>query len=194
MKKPRQPRLSTDGSFDLDLTERVARQLQDSDLHVLEALAMSALPEALRTGAPEDDYTSIHVILTLVTDGRRGVLILCMEDEAYDAEAETTELVDCLCPGGATRGTFVVRGATMIARSPAARARSLDLSDPATVRARVEAAYEEAFAGAPAVDRRELFLGFQAYGCPVKTEREVRRFLLDIPGPADAPEAFELAS
>ncbi|RLB47507.1 MAG: hypothetical protein DRJ42_25285 [Deltaproteobacteria bacterium] len=185
MQKPTDIHLSTDGSFDVDLTERVARQLQSSALHVYEANTMSALPDALCTGSAHDAHTSIHVPLTMVTDGRRGWLILSTEDGEYDVEKEFTDLVDSIVPGSASRSEFVLRGVIFGEDDPGALPRSLRLTDASRVRAVVEGAYEAAFAGAGDVDH-EAFLGaFRACGFPPKDEREIRRFFIELGSPAD---------
>ena len=193
MQKPIDIPLSTDGRFDLDLTERVARQLQSSVLHVYEALTTSALPAALCAGLARDARAAIDVPLrtvplTMVTDGQRGWLILSTEDEEYDVEEEFTDLVDSIALGSASRSEFILHGVVLSEDDAGVRRRSIRLTDPSRVRAEVEGAYEVAFAGTGAIDHDAFLSAFSACGFPLKDEREIRRFLLEIPGPADTKD------
>jgi hypothetical protein len=178
MQKPKEPRLSTGGAMDYDLAERALRQLQDSHLHVFWTTVFSALPEALKTGGPDDEHTSIGFDLALLTDGRRGWLVLVNEVPEYDAAAELTDLFEHLL-GGPSQG-LVVRAANMSIHDPCVREKTLRLESPRRVRAELEAAYETAFGAGNAVDHDVLLERLRAYGFGAKDEREMRRWLSEL--------------
>ncbi len=183
MQKPTDQPLSTDGSFDYDLTERIVRQLQESHLHVAAVHVASDLPDALKTGdAARDDAALIVVTLTMLTDGHRGFLVLVDEVPEYDAPFEMTDLLTQLAPGSEPGHTFVVRGATMNTLDPCLRGRTLDLTKTAGVRGEVERAYEEAFAGHGPVDHESFFAAFTAYSFFVHDERSIRGELIALSG------------
>jgi hypothetical protein len=176
MQKPSDCPLSTDATYDSDITERVVRQLQESHLHVHWTMVMSSLPDALLTGGPEDEHSGLMVDMTLQTDGRRGFLVLVDEVPEYDAPLELTELLASMVPSDA----FVVRGANMSTFEPCERPRTVRLTDPARVRDDVERAYEEAFAGRGPIDHRAFLAAFAPYGYSVEDERALRSRILDL--------------
>jgi hypothetical protein len=178
--KPTHPRLPADSSMDYDLTERVLRQLQDSHLHVFSTDVLSSLPDALATGSASDEHAGLVVTLTMLTDGRRGWLVLVDEVPEYDAPAELTELLGEVV--GSKAGELVVRGANMDEDDPCEREHTLRLTDPARVRPEVERAYEAAFAGAAPVDHAAFLECFGRYHYAVQTERELRATLAELEG------------
>jgi hypothetical protein len=169
MNKPRDPDVPSNGEHDYDLAERAVGQLRESELIVTRALVVSSLPEALKSGEPEDDLTSLDFTLVLLTDGRRGFLVLVDECDEFDAPAEMTELLTL-----AVGGDFVVRGATMSRVEPVLREHTLDLRHPAGVRARLEAAYEHAFGAAGPIDHAAFFARLVSAGAFLADEREIR--------------------
>jgi hypothetical protein len=176
MQKPTDCPVPTDSTYDYDIAERAVRQLQESELHVHWTMVMSSLPDALLTGRPEDACSGIMVDMTLLTDGRRGFLVLVHEVPEYDAEREFTELLASMVPSDA----FVVRAANLSTLDPCELPRTVRLTDPSRVREEVERAYEEAFAGGATIDHRAFLAAFDPYGCPVHDERWLRRRILQL--------------
>lgn len=180
MEKPAHPRLSTDGSMDCDLAERALRQLQDSHLHVYGASVVSSLPDALKTGHPDDEHSGMIVSLAMLTDGRRGWLILVDEVPDYDAAAEITELLGAVV--GPKARELVVRAANMSELDPCVKEHTLRLEDPARVSEELARAYEAAFSGARPVDHAAFLECFRPYHYEVRTERELRQQLAKLGG------------
>lgn len=169
MQKPSEPDVPSNGTHDYDLAERAVGQLRESELVVTRAVVGSSLPEALRTGDPDDDLTSLDFTLVLITDGRRGFLVLVDECEEFDAAAEMTELLTSEVGSG-----FVVRGATMSRSEPVLREHTLDLRNVSSVRARLEAAYEDAFASAGPIEHAAFLARLEEAGAFLADEREIR--------------------
>lgn len=174
MQKPIDCPLETDGTYDYDLSERVVRQLQESHLHVFSVHVMSSLPDALKTGHPNDELTSLMFTLTLLTDGRRGFLVLVGEEDEYDAPCELTELLSEVAPDAVPGVTFVVRGANMNTLEPRERERTLRLTDPARVRAEVERAYEEELGDQGPIEHAAFLDAFARFHFQVHDERATR--------------------
>lgn len=174
MQKPIDCPLETDGTHDYDLPERIVRQLQESHLHVFSVDVMSSLPDALKTGSPDDENTMLMFALTLLTDGRRGFLVLVGEEDDFDAPLELTELLCQVAPGAEPGLTFVVRGANMSTWEPREREGTLPLTDPARVRAEVERAYEEAFGDRGAIEHAGFLDAFAHFHFKVRDERATR--------------------
>lgn len=174
MQKPIDCPLATDGAHDYDLSERVVRQLQESHLHVFSVHVMSSLPDALKTGASYDEHTSLMFTLTLLTDGRRGFLVLVDEAHEYDAPREITELLTELAPDAEPGVTFLVRGANMSTWEPCLRDRTLQLTEPTRVRVEVERAYEEAFADRGPIEHAAFLDAFARFHFEVHDERATR--------------------
>lgn len=184
MDKPTEPELSINGSLDYDLAERVVRQMQGSAHVVCSAHVVTSLPPPLATGTPEDELAGIFVDLALITDGRRGWLVLVDAVPEYDEALEITEFLDDVMQGAGARHA-VVRGATMhdsmmSELSAAMRADILDLRDTTRVREVVERAYEDAFGPRPeAIEHDELLARFRSLGYAVRLERELREMCVE---------------
>ncbi len=177
MEKPTDLPVSTDSKHDYDLTERLVRQLQPSELHVFAVHLMMSLPDAVKTGDPaHDDHVMTSTSLTMVTDGRRGFLILVDEVPEWDAISETVELVSLAARGSVLGETFVVRTATIYEPDESARSRTLRLSDPERVRAEVEREYARAFVDRGSIDHAAFLAAFRPYA-PVRDERALREEL-----------------
>ena len=176
MKKPTSCPIAPASNLDYDIAERTVRQLQESYLHVCSASVATAMPEAI--GDPHDMLTSLLVDLTLITDGRRGWLVLVHEVEEYDAAVEIDDMLTSLLAEFGSTTDFVTRRAAMH-RSTMARARpgTLDLRDPSTVRATLEAAYEAAFAPASATDVEAFLPPFRMYGFALWDELALRELV-----------------
>jgi hypothetical protein len=178
MEKPTEPRLTTDGAMDYDLAERVVRQLQESSLHVVASHVTCSLPGALAPRARADEHAFMMFDLAMITDGRRGWLILVDEAPEYDAAAEMTELFTEIVGGPAADAGIVVRGATMDHLDPCYRAHTLDLRDPTRVRGDVERAYEDAFRERDTpVDHDALVTRLRQFDYEVRDERALREEL-----------------
>jgi hypothetical protein len=182
MQKPTDCPLSTESRYDYDICERVVRQLQESHLHVFSVHVASSLPEELKTGSPNDEHTVLVITLTMLTDGRRGFLILVHEEHEFDAPLEMTELLCGLAPGAEPDVTFVVRGADMNTDDPCERPGTLPLTEPKRVRVEVERAYEEAFVEGPPIDHAVFLAAFAPFGFEVRDERATREMLADLGG------------
>lgn len=180
MKKP-ELRIAPEAPYEYDLQERVVRRLQDSPLHVHGVSVMSSVPAELG-GDPDDPRQAMMVTLTLVTDGRRGWLVLVDEAPEVDMAAEMAELVGEIASEGAT---FVARAATRW--DAPVRAHTLDLRDGPRVCAAVEAAYEEAFAEAEGAELEGFVRAFEAVRFPVRDERALRAFIAEMEGEIGAP-------
>lgn len=182
MQKPANLPVSTDSSYDYDIAERLTRQLQDSPLHVYWGAGLMALPDALRTGNPGDDLTSLGFSLAMVTDGRRGWLVLDREADDFDAQAEITELLCCMSAGDPGRD-FIVRTAAIYATEPGIRPRTLRLDDPPAVRHIIEREYATGFTNAPPIDHARFLASFEAHNFALRDEREQRQEILDLGDP-----------
>jgi hypothetical protein len=173
---PKKPtlRIAPGARYEYDLQERLVRRLQDSPLHVFGVCVLSAVPAELG-GDPDDPHTSMMVTLTLLTDGRRGWLVLVDEAPEVDMAAEMTELLGELVAGREGVPPFLVREATRW--SPPTRARTLDLRDPAAVRPTVEAAFEEALPEGARADVEGFLACFAPFNFRVQDELALRRFV-----------------
>ena len=169
MKKPDYP-ITSEEWLDYGLAERVARHLQASPLHVFFASVSMSVPAAL--GDPSDPHAALLVDLTMLTDGRRGWLVLVSAQDEWDAEAELTEFVEGLCEMVEGPSRWVVRAAR--GHEPAVPG-ALDLRDAATVRERLEAEFERSFDGAPPAEVEPFLRPFEKFGYAVWDELAIRR-------------------
>lgn len=177
MKKPNAPILPPDATFDYGMAQRLVRQMQDSALHIFSGGVVSSLPDALRTGTPEDDAALLILDCTLVTDGRRGWLILFDEMDEWDVVREMTELFGGLLPGAEAGRDFVVRAACPAHRGKIGRrrrSRALEIPVRQGLRATVEEAYERAFEAGIEVAHDALIDAFRGHGFRLYDERTIR--------------------
>jgi len=124
-----------------------------------------SMPAAI--GDPFDDTLSIVVELALLTDGRRGWLVLACADDEYDAEVEITELVSHLLEGVPEPPRWAVRAVATSSR----RRGALELSG-----ASFEAEYERRFGdGRPSGDLEPLLASIRACGWSLRGEGAIRR-------------------
>ncbi len=167
MQKPATPRLSTDPTMDYDIGDRVARELQDSDLHIFRVGLMMGLPKPLQTGTEQDELCSLVIHPTLLTDGHRGWLILVEDTDEWDVEEEISELFGSMIPAH----QFVVR-ACELHRPP--KGSAVPLRECDRVRSILEEEYERAFAGKAPIDHDTLLEACKAYRWSVEDERALR--------------------
>lgn len=167
MRKPDYP-IKSEEWLDYGISERVARHLRASPLHVFDAQVSSSVPAAI--GDPDDPLTSISVEFTMLTDGRRGWLILVGAEEDWDVEVEMTELVQGML--GATEGQpkWVVR-AVELYDPPAAGV--LDLRDGSTRRARLEDEFARHFEGVAPTEVESILQPFEVYA--LRDELAIRK-------------------
>lgn len=163
MKKPRLA-IESDPCLDYSLAERITRALEGSHLHVFDAFGFMSVPAAI--GDPFDETMSMSVELTLLTDGRRGWLVLAAAQDEYDVEVEIGELV----------GEFLeeVPGPlTCVVRAVAACSRLVGALEIA--RTPLEVEYERHFDGRSMVDHEPLLAAIRGCGWSVKDELEIRQ-------------------
>lgn len=169
MQKPDYP-IRSAAWLDHGLSEHVARHLESSPLHVYGAHVVSAVPAAI--GDPDDPLTSISVEFTMLTDGRRGWLVLVLAQDEWDAEVEMTELVEHLLEMVEHPPKVVVRA---VAPFAAPNSGAIDLRDPATVRARLEEEFARHFQGVSARPVEPFLRPFEACGYAPRDELTIRR-------------------
>lgn len=172
MQKPENYPIESEAWLDYGLTEHVARHLQSSPLHVYGASVISAVPAPV--GDPNDPLTSIMVDFTLVSDGRSGWLVLVSPQVEWDAEVEMSELVEGLLEMGKVKDPpkSVVRAANRYDRATPG---ALDLRDPNTVRARLEAEFERHFEGVAASSVEDFLQPFETFHYALRDELAIRR-------------------
>ncbi|MBX3272189.1 MAG: hypothetical protein KF729_18125 [Sandaracinaceae bacterium] len=168
MKKPDTP-IQSDPAHDYGLSERAARALERSPLHVYDTTVLSSLPREI--GDPDDPSASMLVELTLVTDGARGWLVLVDEQTEWDAERETAELVAHVVRDLDAPPRFVVRAASV---SRPKRPGTLDVRDPRRARSLLEGELERALDGAPPTDVVAFLRPFRELGGSVRGEGQIR--------------------
>lgn len=177
--KPTGPRLSEAPNFDYDIAERLTRALQDSHLIVARTTAVTAFPDDMENERPIDsDDLSLMVDYALVTDCRRGWLVIVDESDDYDAGLHADLVFRELLEGaGPARPHFAVRTAIMYGRPRPTT--SIPVWTIEGLRHRVEAEYEHAFAGAPAIDHGRLVDACGSHGWSFLDEHELRRASLE---------------
>ncbi|MEQ8886539.1 MAG: hypothetical protein RID93_02800 [Sandaracinaceae bacterium] len=168
MKKP-ELSIQSDPSLDYGLSERVARYLEGSPLHVYAADVLSGVPDGLEgAGNP---HASIVVELTLVTDGRRGWLVLVQAADEWDVEVEMTEWFEHVLEGVEAPPRCVIRAAN---RNREDHDGALELREAEAARARIEAEYQRCFADALPCRLDLLLTLFEAFHYHVLDERGLR--------------------
>jgi hypothetical protein len=168
--------------LDTDIGERIVRALQDSELHVFAFCCLADHPDY-----PPDSGTCTTLVVTAVTDGERGFLVMTEDFAPTRSDVELAEFMNGVYDGAAPGDDYVSRVATLFAnsdRTPGA----LDLTDPSTARSVIESAYEEAFAGKKAIDHGALFEHFARLNVQPSDEAAERQRCreLDSIGPAPA--------
>lgn len=172
--KPTEPRVGAPSEWDYDIAERVTRALQDSPLSVARTMVFSSIPDHMRVGGhPADwDCCSIAIDCTLVTDARRGWLVLVEDPVEFDAEKELTGLFAELLEDGVRGRDFVVRACDRVRPRPTGAA--IDMRRTEDLRERLEAEYERAFADAGPVDHQRLIDACLTSGYGFSAEPEIR--------------------
>lgn len=168
MEKPSYP-IESDPTYDYGISERIARACAGSALHVFSANVMTAAPPPL--GDPDDPDAGIFVELAMLTDGRRGWLILVEAADQWDVEVELTEFVEVLRRTMSAPPTCVVRAVS----SGETRADAIDLRDRGTLKARLEAEFARQFEGTPDTRVDRFLAPFQAFGYELRDELGIRR-------------------
>ncbi|MCA9609714.1 MAG: hypothetical protein KC619_29150 [Myxococcales bacterium] len=159
--KPTTPRLTDEPGFDFDVAERLTRALKDSALIVAQVTVGS------------EHKTDC----ALVTDGRRGWLVLVDELDAPDAATTfASRLARCLGPTVPSED-YSVRAARMHGRPRPTTA--LPIWTTEGLRQRVEIEYESVFAGAPAIDHDRLVRACRERGYPWLDEHDLRQSCLE---------------
>lgn len=177
MQKPTQPILS-EPFFDYGIAERVARRLERSPLHVVGAYVCMGAPAGFDSGLPEHlvempgvGPVSMFEQLALVTDGRRGWLVLASPAKDWDVEVEYTDFIEQCRSSAADPPPCVVRAASFFREEPV---RGLDLRDVEAARAVLEAEYERCFASAEPANVDALLEVFRDFGYSVTDEAQLR--------------------
>ncbi len=174
MKKPTDIRINANFHDEQELAERRARKLQDSHLHVFSVWASLGDPTA-----PNQPGACWLVPLALLTDGVRGFLVLAAEwrEEDLDVIDEVSAFLRSCSPNAQPGREFVVQTGAMypVHLGDIWRERTLDLTTPSGVRARLEAAYERAFPLFTPVDH-DGFLANLKPSAAVQNEEDLRLF------------------
>ncbi len=157
MIKPELPILSEEW-MDYGLSQRVARFLERSHLHVCCAEVFSSVPEAIADADGPD--TLLAVEFAMVTDGKRGWLVLTPCDPDYCAELEMTELVGGLLERTEAPPKVAVRAVNTHGEGPAT---ALDLRDDAAAGRIIEAEFEAHFEGADPCELESLLETFRRH-------------------------------
>lgn len=190
MKKPKL-KVAEATPYEYDICERVMRQLQDCSLHVFGVSLLPAAPAAV--GDLGEPTTSILVHFTMLTDGRRGWLVLVQEQDDWDVVVEMTEIVQRILQNHSqSDADFVVRAATSDYRPE--RADTLDLRDRGVVRDTLEHAYDAAFGASGETSVAGFLEAFGHCGFEVQDELALRRFASETDPPAPSRAAVEAAT
>ncbi len=193
LQKPDQP-ITSHPSYDYDLGDRVARALEHSPLHVVGASVVVSLPESRQAAVVEEMFGLnpppfavggwlTEVELVFVTDGAHGWLALVDATDDDDAEAEVSKLMAEILVGH-EEVACVVRA---VSDFGALVAGALDLREPATRRARIEAEYARLLGDSAATAPEDFFARFRGYEHCVRGEAEIRETMNESPEESPAP-------
>lgn len=122
---------------------------------------------------PREPEAAIMFILSAVTDGVRGFLIISGDFAPPDTEREVAELMESVRRGAPRGDDYAICVAAMHERDERSPG-LLDLSRPDTARSVIEAAYDRAFTGKEPIDHAAFFEHFAPFGWPINDEADER--------------------